>query len=364
MITVEVDGIQYDQFISIEVGMSLSAIARDFTMVVAQPNGTVLPFKGGESIKIFIDEELSLDGSIFTVTPNYSKRQHTVSLGGRSNVADLVDSSLLPISISADISLQKIIEQVITQLGLDLSVINQISGLADFIIAEDKISAEPGDNAFEFIDDLARKRQALLTSDASGNVIITRNGTQQNPVTLFNPANGTGGNIISGRATYDINQRFNKYVVMSQKNGAADSFGGSLEPQSFVNQQGEQIDPSIRVGRQFVMQAEKASSSDQSKSRAIWQANINRVRSRDYSVTVQGTRPKGGDTWEVNKLQEVIDNQSGIDEIMLIDSVRFSQSKRGGTLTQLGLVDKDAYSVTLAEPAPAAKKDNPLVQFS
>ena len=361
MITVEVNGRQYDNLISVEMGMSLSALARDFSLVVAQPSGTSLPFKGGEEIKVYIDGQLRLDGSVFTVTPTYTKTEHSVSITGRSRAADLVDSTLLPISIAADISLQKVIEQVISQLGLSLSVTNDISGLADFVSTEDKISAEPGDGAFDFIDKLARKRQVLLTSDPSGNIIITRNGTQRNPVTLLNQVGG--GNIIRASVSYDLNRRFNKYVVMSQKNGAADSFGGSLDPQSFVNQQGEQSDSSVRSGRQMVMQAEKASSSSESSDRATWQSNIARVRSRKYSVTVQGVRPKGGDIWEANRLQKVIDDQSGINVIMLIDSVRFSQSKIGGTLTQLGLVDKDAYSVSLSEPTIAAKVESAFAQF-
>lgn len=361
MITVEVDGAQYDNLLSVELGMSLSAIARDFNLTVAQPDGTALPFRGGEEIKIFIDGELRLDGSIFTVSPSYSKDQHTITMTGRSRVADLVDSTLLPVSITGDISLQKAIEQVIEQLGIDIKVINNISGLADFSSAEDKISAEPGDGAFQFIDQLARKRQALLTSDASGNIVITRNGTEQNPVTLLNPGTGTGGNIIRASISYDLNKRFNKYVVMSQGNG---STGISLTPASFVNQQGEQVDQSIRSGRQNVIQAEKSSSNDQSLERAIWQANIAKVRSRKYSVVVQGTRPLGGDIWEINKLQQVIDEQSGINEVMLIDAVRFTQSKNAGTLTQLGLVDKNAYSVSLSEPPPAAKTENPYAQFN
>lgn len=363
MITVEVDGVQYDQLLDIEIGMSLTAIARDFNISVAQPAGTALPFTGGESIKVFIDGDLKLDGFIFTVTPSYSKTEHTINMTGRSKVADLVDSSLLPINISADISLQKVIERVISQLGLDLTVINQVSGLKNFNLAEDKLSAEPGDNAFKFIETLARKRQVLLTSDPSGNIIITRNGSEQNPTTLFNPADGKGGNIIRASVAYNMNNRFNRYVVQSQSNGAAEWWSGKTNTAAFVNQKGEQIDPSVRKGRQKVIQAEKASSSSQAKERAIWMANIDRVKSRDYKVTVQGVRPKGGEIWDINRLQEVVDEQTGINELMLIDGVRFSQSKGRGTVTQLKLVDKDAYTVSLSEPQPAAKKANPYASF-
>lgn len=365
MITAVINGDTYTDFISVSLGQSLSAIARDFNIVVAQPQGNTLPFKGGESIQIFIDNELNLEGSIFRVDPIYSKDSHTISISGRSKVADLIDSTLLALSLSADMSLQKIIEQVIKQLGLTLSVQNQVSGLEDFKKAEDKISAEPGDNAFEFIDKLARKRQVLLTSDAPGNIIITRNGKAENKTTLNNPVNGTSGNIISSTISYDMSNRYNKYVVKSQKNGSADFFGGNLDPVSFVDQKGEQIDSSIRVGRQLVMQAEKSSTDEQSAQRAIWNANIARVNSRKYSVILQGVRPKkGSPIWEVNKLQPVKDDQAGIDEIMLINSIKFTQSKAAGTRTQLGLVEKDAYTVELSQPIPSEKKDSPFANFN
>lgn len=363
MITVEVNGTPYDQFISIELGMSLPAIARDFSITVSQPDGSTLPFRAGDPIKIFVDGELRLDGSIFSVSGGYSKRTHPITMRGRSRVADLVDSSLLPFSIESTVSLKGAIEQVINQLGLSLRVINQINGLADFNPAEDKISAEAGDSAFQFIDTLARKRQVLLTSDPSGNIIITRNGTAQNPRTLFNPGTGADGNIMRAQFSYDETGRYNKTIVTSQKNPAAGFSAASLDPASVVNQRGEQIDTSIRTGRQLVMQSEKASSSAGAQERATWEANIRQVRSRRYTVIVQGLRPDGGDIWEPNRLQAVDDKQAAIREVMLIDSVRFSQSRIRGTITQLELVNRDAYSLSLAEPPPSQQEDNPFAGF-
>ncbi len=361
MITVEAQGIQYEQIISVEAGMSLGALVRDFFIVVARPENRALPFKGGEQVIIRVDGEAVCDGFIDEVNPSYTKGNHTISMSGRSRAQDLVDSTLAPFAINTDISLVKAIEVVLDQIGLDFSVKNTVTGLSDFNVAEDKIGADVGANAFEFIDQLARKRQALLTSDASGNIIIARSGTEKNPVSLRNIIDGDS-NIISASARYSSARRFNKYVVMSQLNTATPAFRLNAEQAS--NQQEQAIDTGVRSGRQMVIQAEKSSSSAECKTRAIWQANIAKAQSRSYTATVQGVTQQGGGVWVLNTLQRVIDEYADIDEDMLIDSIRFNQSKDSGTITTLGLVDKDAYTLELAEPIPVESKDNEHFSFA
>lgn len=363
MITIEVNGVEYSNFIDVEVGMSLCAMVRDFSMTVTNPANTPMPFRGGESVKIHVEGELVLNGWIFEVSPQYSKSSHDIILTGRSKAADLVDSSLQTMTIAAGSTLTQVIEKVIQQLGLDIKVVNQVGGLKPFTQPEDIIGAEPGDNAFEFIDKLARKRQVLLTSDANGNIVIVRNGTTVNPSTLINRIGGKDGNIINSSISYNMNDRFNKYVVMSQLNSAASIFGGDFDFSGSVNQKGEQLDSSIRKGRQMVEQSEKAYSNGDAKSRAIWNANIAKTRSRNYTVILQGFSLGGGAIWQPNFLQKVVDEQAGINDTLLIDSVRFRQDKRSGSFTQLALVDKDAYTVSLSETIPIKKKVNQFAQF-
>ena len=159
-----------------------------------------------------------------------------------------------------------------------------------------------------------------------------------------------------------MTNRFNKTVITSQKNPTAGFASSSLDTSSVVNQRGEQIDLAVRTGRQLVIPSEKAASSAESQERATWEANIRQVRSRRYTVQVQGLRPKGGDIWEPNRLQAVDDKQAGIREVMLIDSVRFSQSRATGTLTQIELVNRNAYSVSLSEPI-AQEEDTGFANF-
>ena len=362
MITIDAKGIQYERLISVECGASLGALARDFSIVIARPENRALPFSGGEAVKILIDNELFIDGNIFRVSPTYSKDGHTITMSGRSKAADFIDSSLTPFSILTDVSLESAIQKALTQLNSPLTIVNNVSELADFLQTEDKIGASVGENAFAYANKLALKRQVLLTSDASGNIVIDRTGTEEISVTLNNLFSG-GGNIIDGAPTYDISNRFGKYFVQSQVNESAGVFAGSLDPAESVNQIGGAEDQQmidLGLNRQFVQKAEKASSSEQCQARATWQGNIRRAQSRNYPVTVQGVRPKGGSIWEINKLVPVNDEYAGINEIMLIDSVRFHQSRGGGTLSKLSLVDRNSYNVSLQEPPPVQKKENPF----
>lgn len=359
MITIESDtGIQYSNILSVDVGMSLAALVRDFTINVAQPGKQALPFKGGEQIRIWVDNELACDGFVDAVTPGYSKDGHTVALQGRSKAQDLVDSSLFPIAINTSISLVKVIELVISQIGLDLRVINQISDLEDFDPAEDKIGAASGENAFSFIDTLARKRQVLLTSNAQGDIIISRSGTSQNQVSLRNLITGDS-NILSGKASYNTSKRFNKYAFISQLNTTTPGF--TLDSKVASDQLAISVDTPIRA-RQMVMVAEKASSNGQLQPRADWQNNMAKANSRIYSVTVQGVRTQGGEIWQPNRLQAVADDFSEINEVMLIDSVRFNQTKTTGTVTSLSLVDRTAYDQQLAEPVASKDTSNGLTK--
>lgn len=361
MITVEAGGQNYSNLISVEMGSSLDSLAGDFSFTLAQPENKQLPFKGGEPVKIFIDGFLRLDGAIDEVNTISTKKAHNVVMTGRSAVADLLDSTLLPLSIDSDISLQKVIEFVLDQIGLEVFVLNEVADLTDFKSSEDQISAEAGEGCFAFIDKLARKKQVLLTGDSFGNIVITRNGTEQNKQALINQIGL--GNMVSSSVSYNLTKRFNRYTVMSQGNGASTSLQKFFDAKSFVNQQGSQTDDKIRTSRQKVIQAEKSTANENAAQRATWEANIARANSRKYSVTVRGVKPKDGKVWEFNRLQEVRDDTAGINEVMLIKSVRFLQSKAGGTITKLGLVDKDAYSVALEEPTIEKKESNSLVAF-
>ncbi len=347
----EVNGIRYGRFTSASTVISLDTIARGFSFTAVSTEGLPLPFKGGESCRVIVDGTPVLDGFIEVVNVDHDARSHTITVEGRGKTGDLVDSSLAGKEINPPISLKKIIEDVIAEIGLDIAVIDNTS-IEDFNEAEDKLGPAVAENAFQFIERLARKRQVLLTSNADGDVVITRSEPTEIDVNLQNIVQSNNNNIISGSVSYDRTQRFRDYLVVSQQNTSSLVFGGNVDLSDVVEQGGSALDDEVRAGRQLVMKAEKASSNEQATERAIWEANIRRTRSQVYSATVNEYRTQSGELWSINKLVTITDEFADINAKMLINSIEFTFGIAEGRQTALGFVDKDAYKVEISEPEP------------
>lgn len=347
----EVNGIQYSRFTSASAVISLDSIARGFSFTAVSTEGLPLPFKGGEACRVIVDGTPVLDGFIEVVSVDYDAQSHTITVEGRSKTGDLVDSSLKGKELNLPISLKKVIEDVIAEIGLNINVIDNTE-IEDFNEAEDKLGAAVGENAFEFIERLARKRQVLLTSNGDSDIVITRSEPTEINVNLQNIVQSNRNNIISGSVNYDRTQRFRDYLVKSQQNTSSLVFGGTADLSDVVDQGGSALDKDVRAGRQLVMKAEKASSNDQATERAIWEANIRRTRSEVYTVTVNEYRTQQGELWSENKLVTITDEFADINARMLINSIEFKFGITEGRQTGLGFVDKDAYKVEISEPEP------------
>ena len=84
---------------------------------------------------------------------------------------------------------------------------------------------------------------------------------------------------------------------------------------------------------------------------------MRRARGRLYSAEVAGFRDQKGALWSTNTLAQVLDDFAGISDLMLVNSVAFSNSSESGEAkTVITLVEKGSYTLSLAEPLPAEKK--------
>jgi prophage tail gpP-like protein len=352
----EVNGVAYENFTAASAELRLDALSNTFAFEAVSVAGTPLPFKGGEACRVLIDDDPVVTGYIEVVDVNYDTRDHSISITGRDKTGDLLDSNISSLSdLRAPISLKGVIEQIIKHLEIDLTVIDNATP-ALFNAAEDLGAPEPGENAFEFIEGLARKRQVLLTSDSDGNIVITQATAVDSGAALQNIIGATDNNILSGTVSYDRTGRFNIYRFAATLNPIALLSAGQTDLAELVDQGDGITDADIRTGRQLVLIAEGPSSKDENNRRATWEANIRRARGRVYSVTVAGHRHAGftGKLWTINTLVTVKDEFADIDAQMLINSVSFNFDQ-GGRTTTLTLVEKDAYTLALAEPEATQK---------
>lgn len=350
MIILVVEGKAYEQFTEASVSFSMDTFARQFRFLATGSGGNPLPFKGGEACNIYIDEvipkNIILKGFIDIVDINYDAKSHSIEVSGRGRAADIADSTIDVLEITTDISLAGAIAVVIGHLESDVSVVDLVPGLALFNASEDQIGAS-GKNAFEFIEELARKRQVLLNESGTGNIEISRARTVKYSQKLQNLIIDNGNNIKSANVTYDLTSVYKTYIARSSQNATALSNSGSSDLDQVVDQSGRSISDNVRKGRQFSFIAEKASSNDQLEDRVKWESNIRRARSRIYNAVFVGHKTQFGENWQVNKLISLNDEFAGISEDMLVNSITFIQSMEG-EIVHLGLIDKNAYT-----PKPA-----------
>lgn len=347
----EVAGVSYLNFLNASVEFSLINFARFFDFTAVATDGNPLPFKVGDSCKITIDSELILTGFIERIDISYSSGDHTISVSGRDKVGDLVDSSLEKLDIQGQISFEDVIRRVLAELTFkDILVINLVDDLENFAANTDILSPSTGQNAWDFLEILARKKNVLLRTNNDGDILIDRSPKGDisgfsgglNPTVLTNRLNNPTNNILSSSTSFDDTQVFNKYTVRSQSNTSSlkNIFENSIDT---VNKSGEAIQDGVRTTRQLVLQAENASVNAESINRAQWEANFRQARQKVYSCTINGFRDSQGVIWDVNQLIRINDDFAGINGNMLIDSVTFIFDLTGGEETTLSLVQEGSY---------------------
>jgi len=348
----EVKGIEYDNFISASCEIRLDALSNTFSFNAALPEGSEMPFKGGDSCRVLVDGVVVLTGHIEVIEVSYSGDSHSILVSGRDNTADLLDSTISNIDdLRADnLTLKSIIDAVIKNIGSNLKVIDRVNPAA-FDPAEDLASPEPGDNAFSFIEKYSRKRQVLLTSDADGNVVIDTNTATKALGAVQHIIGADDNNVIESNFRFDTTGRFNVYKLTSQLSPLPLIFAGDIDLASLVNQVGGALDSSIREGRQMILVSETSSSSTLDEKRARWEADIRRARGLVYSATVPGFKVgfDTGDLWEVNNLYQIVDDYLGKSEPMLCNSIAFLFNAEEGKKTKLGFVDESAYKISLPD---------------
>lgn len=349
---IEVAGKDYDNFIRASAEIRLDALSNTFLFEATSEDARPLPFKGGESCEISANGTKILDGFIEVVNVDGSAENHVIKIQGRDKTADLLDSSIADLSdLRAPITLKRIIELVIKDIGASIKVIDEVQP-KPYNPSEDLAAPEPGENAFEFIEVLARKRQVLLTSNEDGDLVIAAGSGIFIPAFVQNRVRDSANNVLRYAVSYDSTGRFNVYRSVSQLNATTLNLLKILDFDSIVSQGVDKIirDEEIREGRQMVTMSESNSSTAENERRATWEANIRKARGKVYSATVDGFRNQTGDLWRINRLVNVDDEYAGIKAKMLVNSVTFAMNEESGRTTTLSLVESNAYSLELDEP--------------
>ncbi len=346
MIELIVNGTPYTEFTSANATLAVDTMANDFSFTASAVNGFP-PFIQGDSVVVIVDGVKKLTGYIDEVNGTDAEGNHSVDYSGRDKTGDFLDSQIdvvNDIRASGDLTLKKIIEIIIKHLGLDLIVIDNLNP-DPFNEAEDIIAPKVGQPAFDFIMQYARKRQALLSSDGDGNIVITQSSPTDSGAVLQRLVTSETNNILSQSWAISGNERFNKYVYRGQQSPTAINLGGASDVSSVESQSGTSTDDLIRTGRQRVKVESRGYSSSQLKNNALWSNQIAKARSVRFNCTAQGHQMPLGSVWTENTLVQINSDVADISRKMLINSMTFSEGDGQPTVTSFEFVEKDVYTI-------------------
>lgn len=367
MITLEIgddsefgNGRTYGNFTSVSVDKSLDNFVGQFSFNASSTPGQQknFPIKAGQSCIVLVDDNPVLSGYIEVVSGAYDKQSHYISIQGRDKTADLIDSTLGGNfgKNTQTISLIQFTKEVLKQQNIEnVDVVSNVD-IPDFKPGE-ILDSETGDTVFAYIERYSRKRQVLMTTDKDSNIVFQQSSGETDPdLFLLNEVNNNQNNIISASWTNDFSQLYNEYVVRSQANfGALDSIGFPSADEAVASVSNKAIDSLIRRSRILNIVAESSSNSDQCQERALWQRNMARTNSFGYSAVVQGHSKPNGEAFTLNRLVRIKDVFADIDGEYLLNYINWEISNDDGSLTTLGFVNKDAYTLEIADPSEIEK---------
>ena len=354
-LTLEVNGLSYGQWTDIKVNRSLDNFPAQFSFTAAFniAENKSFPIKEGDKCTVFADGKQIINGFVEVIEGEYSMGSHSINIRGRSRTCDLVDSTVAAdINITMPASLKSVINQILQKSGFTDIAVNIISEAQpkDFTTA-DKVVASVGDSVISVIDKYCRKRQLYITDDFNGDLVLFSGSTGKFKAQLQTAGNDLD-NIKSARVRRDSSKRFNKYTVHSQQNlTTVDPFSDVSPNDTVGGLDSSAMDIDVRAQRRLNIIAESPSNSDECKQRANWQANINRARAFSYSATVEGHETGYGETYDTNYLVGVLDIVHDVRTDLLINSIDYSFDLQNGSVTDIGMVPRDAYTSEPSQPA-------------
>lgn len=294
----------------------------------------VLP---GSACEVRIDDALLLTGYVDEVELQLDGQKHEVRVRGRDRVGDLIDCAPdHPPSEWLDVSLLTVCEELCKPFGIPVST------TVDLGARLPKATINPGERAFEAIEQLCRQRQVLPLSDGRGGLVLTR------------AAQGSAGsaihervNLIGGSARYAHQERFSEIIVKGQ---AADASGllGLIGLTEAAGASGRAIDKGIKRHRPLLTISDKPVDSERATKRAAWEVLTRTARATSAQLTVRGWRTQAGALWPLNSIVNVESPSLGLSGDYLITDVTYTVDGQG-TVTQLGVMRPDAFTVQPSE---------------
>ena len=406
IVTVEINDKTFKTVISASIDTGLDNFGFYFDLEINIPIEESEFRTLGEAIKINIDGKTMLTGFIEATDLTYFPDTANLKVSGRDKLCDFVDSRVSNKIFKTPMGFVEILTDLLKETGYQVVSPNRLIGLQkklgdnqiaiineygsiDKFETNESISFGKDEKAFSLIQRLADKRQLVIGTNGDGNIVIRKIGQErcrtilQNN-NLFNSPNSSN-NIKNASIKRDESKMFYEYRIFSSGKSSEPNSDKSKTPEEIFAQalrdalvnnttqrSGVFYDPNIRKTRKFIDNISSLSSK-QCTERAEWEANIRRAKSFEYNCSVVGFRQNlsetkdfsfgGNQLWEINQLVYVSDKQAGIEEELLIKSVKYRKSL-SGTICDMKLVNPLSYTESVFKPVIKRSKKSLSIDWS
>lgn len=342
VVGLSVEGTLYRGWKSSTIVDSIEQLARTFRVSYtedATEDGSIVPIEEGDDVQVKIDDDVVISGYVDDSNRQWGLDTRGADVAGRSYAGDIVDCSAA-VQQWRDLDLATIAQDLCDPFGLSVTVDG--SAGANFR----KFSTQIGETVHEALNRAAKMRGLLVTTDAEGNIIFTRAGTEKIATVLKRGVNIKNGSV---RGTW--RDRYSEYTVKAQSAGDDDFFGIPSTQAQHISE-----DTDVSRYRPLIIVAENEDSGSELEDRANWERNTRAGQSRRLSYIVYGWRDDDSALWRSNTLIQVEDEWLDIKDELLITSVMFERSLENGTVATLELTRPEAFDVL----TPPTKKKGSL----
>lgn len=331
-LVLSLNGKRFGGWTEIHLRRSIETVAASFNLQVSDRDRPVLP---GEACVVSIDDVPVLTGHVDDVNVQYGSGEHRIAVSGRCKTGDLVDCAAIHRTGNwTNQTLTRIARDVCAPFGITVSAETNVGA------AFNSATLNEGGTVLELLQGLARQRGVLLVSDAAGNLVITRAGTQRLATALV-----LGENILEAAGSFSWRDRFSEYIVKGETAGT-----DTTTPEDHSARKARVTDDKAPRYRPTIVLAEEGGNQASFTDRATWERNVHAGQSTRISYVVQGWHHAAG-LWWPNHLVRVRDPLLHIDEDLLIVGVELMLNDRDGLRAALELAPRAAYDL-IALPAP------------
>ncbi len=340
---------------SVDITQSFDKASGDCTLVISEQPGVPMPAKLGDEAVVLLVGQPVITGYVHKISAKHDFGAHDITLTIRDKTQDFIDSTVGPgVEFKPPVKLKRVLEGTLGKMGLsDISVIDRVSP-DEYRVGGEVPVAAIDDTGFGWADKWTRKRQVVLNTDGKGNLAIDRNQKRRGPGALIkmfedSPLN----NVLSAQYESGDFSRHNETNVAAQKS-TNDVDHWESRPKSdapaqanpLANKRGTAIDAGVRAARKLHIRARRGIEGKTPEDAAKWRSNLAHARNYTYSAKVQGFEMSPGTLWWPGYIIPVRDAHFEISDEMFIKEVKFHKDFDGGSITDISLTTKDAFSET------------------